>query len=72
MKELVQLAPHRLYAVLWCMGVNFLAVGLSGFRNRMDVFVDSVTRPFMSLTGFVTFKTLTCMTVITMAPLTYK
>lgn len=34
--------------------------------------VDSVTRPSISSTGFVTFKTITPVTVSTSAPLTYK
>lgn len=37
-----------------------------------DVVVDSVTRPSMSATGFVTFKTLTPVTVSTSAPLTFN
>ncbi|KAL7554625.1 hypothetical protein ACHAWF_018127 [Thalassiosira exigua] len=67
---------HRPYtwlrAILWRMGVDFLAAGLDEVRNRTDVVVDSVTRPSMSSTGFVTFKTLTPVTVTTSAPLTYN
>ena len=59
-------------SVLWQMGVDFLAAGLDEVRNRTDVVVDSVTRPSMSSTGFVTFKTLTPVTVTTSAPLTYN
>jgi hypothetical protein len=49
-----------------------LAAGLDEVRNRTDVVVDNVQRPSMSSTGFVTFKTLTPVTVTTSAPLTYK
>jgi len=59
-------------ALLWQMGVDFLAAGLDEVRNQTDVVVDSVTRPSMSSTGFVTFKTLTPVTVTTSAPLTYN
>mmetsp|Transcript_16842 Transcript_16842/g.36372 ORF Transcript_16842/g.36372 Transcript_16842/m.36372 type:complete len:1185 (+) Transcript_16842:163-3717(+) len=59
-------------ALLWRMGVDFLAAGLDEVRSRTDVVVDSVTRPSMSSTGFVTFKTLTPVTVATCAPLTYN
>lgn len=61
-----------LRALLWRLGVDFLAAGLDEVRNRTDVVVDNVTRPSMSSTGFVTFKTLTPVTVTTSAPLTYK
>lgn len=57
---------------MWRMGVDFLAAGLDEVRTRTDVVVDSVTRPSMSSTGFVTFKTLTPVTVTTSAPLTYN
>ena len=67
------LKPHNwLRALLWRMGVDFLAAGLDEVRNSTDVVVDSVTRPSMSSTGFVTFKTLTPVTVTTSAPLTYN
>jgi hypothetical protein len=61
-----------LRALLWRLGVDFLAAGLDEVRNRTDVVVDNVQRPSMSSTGFVTFKTLTPVTVTTSAPLTYK
>eukprot|EP00581_Thalassiosira_minuscula_P003127 CAMPEP_0183746620 /NCGR_PEP_ID=MMETSP0737-20130205/66850_1 /TAXON_ID=385413 /ORGANISM="Thalassiosira miniscula, Strain CCMP1093" /LENGTH=1283 /DNA_ID=CAMNT_0025982321 /DNA_START=48 /DNA_END=3899 /DNA_ORIENTATION=+ len=61
-----------LRAILWRMGVDFLAAGLDEVRNRTDVVVDHVSRPCMSSTGFVTFKTLTPVTVTTSAPLTYN
>mmetsp|Transcript_10769 Transcript_10769/g.23042 ORF Transcript_10769/g.23042 Transcript_10769/m.23042 type:complete len:1479 (+) Transcript_10769:104-4540(+) len=61
-----------LRAVLWRIGVDFLADGLDIFRNSTDVVVDSVTRPSMSSTGFITFKTLTPVTVLTSSPITYN
>ena len=48
----------------------FLRIILS--LGALDVVVDSVTRPSMSSTGFVTFKTLTPVTVSTSAPITYN
>ena len=99
-KHRYRVRPHLwLRALLWRMGVDFLATGLEEVRDRTDVVVDSVTRPVsgivlsrvtlcyqyllvwphdffafqsMSSTGFVTFKTLTPVTVSTSAPLTYK
>lgn len=59
-------------AIAWRMGMDFLAAWLDEVRNRTDVVVDSVTRPSMSSTGFVTFRTLTPVTVTTSAPLTYN
>lgn len=53
------------------MGVDFLAAGLDEVRRNTDVVVDSVTRPSMSSTGFVTFRSLTPVTVTTSVPLTY-
>ncbi|KAL7481386.1 hypothetical protein ACHAW6_007069 [Cyclotella cf. meneghiniana] len=65
--------PHMwMRALLWRMGFDFLAAGLDEVRDRTDVVVDSVTRPSMSSTGFVTFKTITPVTVSTSAPLTYN
>ena len=58
-------------ALLWRMGLDFLAAGLDEVQDRTNVVVDSVTRPSMSSTGFVTFKTITPVTVSTSAPLTY-
>ena len=49
---------------------HFLVTLLSLFL--IDVVVDSVTRPSMSSVGFVTFKTITPVTVSTSAPLTYN
>eukprot|EP00956_Cyclotella_meneghiniana_P015324 scaffold23368_cov71-Cyclotella_meneghiniana.AAC.7 len=59
-------------ALLWRMGLDFLAAGLDEVQDRTNVVVDSVTRPSMSSTGFVTFKTITPVTVSTSAPLTYN
>jgi len=61
-----------LRALLWRGGVDFLAAGLDEVRNSTDVVVDSITCPSMSSTGFVTFKTLTPVTVATSVPLTYN
>lgn len=65
-------AYHLLRAALWRGGVDFLAAGLDEVRNSTDVVVDSITCPSMSSTGFVTFKTLTPVTVATSVPLTYN
>ena len=59
-------------ALRWRMGLDFLAAGLDEVQDRTNVVVDSVTRPSMSSTGFVTFKTITPVTVSTSAPLTYN
>lgn len=59
-------------ALLWRMGFDFLAASLDEVQDRTNVVVDSVTRPSMSSTGFVTFKTITPVTVSTSAPLTYN
>jgi hypothetical protein len=65
--------PHLwMRALLWRMGFDFLAAGLEEVQDRTNVVVDSVTRPSMSSTGFVTFKTITPVTVSTSAPLTYN
>lgn len=65
-------AYQWLRAMLWRGGVDFLAAGLDEVRNSTDVVVDSITCPSMSSTGFVTFKTLTPVTVSTSVPLTYN
>ena len=65
-------AYRWLRALLWRGGVDFLAAGLDEVRNSTDVVVDSITCPSMSSTGFVTFKTLTPVTVATSVPLTYN
>lgn len=65
-------AYQLLRATLWRGGVDFLAAGLDEVRNSTDVVVDSITCPSMSSTGFVTFKTLTPVTVATSVPLTYN
>eukprot|EP00986_Skeletonema_menzelii_P015870 scaffold12865_cov152-Skeletonema_menzelii.AAC.7 len=65
-------AYRWLRTLLWRGGVDFLAAGLDEVRNSTDVVVDSITCPSMSSTGFVTFKTLTPVTVATSVPLTYN
>ena len=65
-------AYQWLRTLLWRVGVDFLAAGLDEVRNSTDVVVDSITCPSMSSTGFVTFKTLTPVTVSTSVPLTYN
>jgi len=65
-------AYQWLRAMLWRGGVDFLAAGLDQVRNSTDVVVDSITCPSMSSTGFVTFKTLTPVTVATSVPLTHN
>lgn len=65
-------ADQWLRTLLWRGGVDFLAAGLDDVRNSTDVVVDSITCPSMSSTGFITFKTLTPVTVSTSVPLTYN
>ena len=61
-----------LRSIMWRMGVDFLSASLDEVKNKTDTHVDHVTRPSMSSTGFVTFKTLTPVTVTNSAPLTYN